>query len=363
MTLSIIAITPGGANLARRLGESLPDACLHLPERLRIADRCCYYREPLAELLPRLFARGDALCCIMSTGIVARLLAPHLRGKAVDPAVVVMDEIGEFAISLFSGHLGGANELARQLAQLSGGRAVITTATDVNGLPAWDDVARQAGLGIEPVKNIKRLNCMLLYGEKIALVDRRGRVARYFSGVPGVFAASTFSIALHAGAAGMVFVSHRLIPNIDQHPNLLLLRPRDLVVGVGCNRGTSADEIESVVLQELKRAFLSMSSVACLATITDKADEAGLNEFARRHDLSVEHHQAAALNQVQGPTPESVHVMAAVGSRGVCEPAAILSAGGGPLLVAKQKRGNVTVAIAEKSDVAEKSPIPKQPTT
>lgn len=348
MTLSIVAITPGGANLARRLGQVLPEACLHLPERLRADDRCCYFREPLVELLPRLFARGDALCCIMSTGIVARLLAPHLRGKAVDPAVVVMDEVGAFAISLFSGHLGGANQLARQLAQLSGGQAVITTATDVNGLPAWDDVARQVGLVVEPVTNIKVLNSLLLYGEKIALVDRRGRIAQYFSGVPGVFTAGTFSAALHAGAAGMVFVSHRLIPNLDQYSNLLLLRPRDLVIGIGCNRGTSAAEIEAVVLQELKRAFLSVASVACLATITDKADEVGLNEFARHYNLSVEHHQAAALNQVDSPTPESSHVMAAVGARGVCEPAAILSAEGGRLLVPKQKRGNVTVAIAEK---------------
>ncbi|WP_432821559.1 cobalt-precorrin 5A hydrolase [Trichloromonas sp.] len=348
MTLAIIAITPGGAELARRLGQALPDACLHLPERLRAEDQSAYFSEPLAELLPRLFSRGDALCCIMATGIVARLLAPHLRGKAVDPAVVVMDEAGEFAISLFSGHLGGANELACRLARISGGRPVITTATDVNGLSAWDDVARRAGLVVEPVKNIKHLNSMLLYGEKIALVDRRGRVARYFSGVPGVFAAGTFSTALHAGAAGMVFVTHRLIPHLDKHSNLLLLRPRDLVVGIGCNRGTSVDEIESVVLQELKRAFLSSASIASLATIIDKADEPGLNEFARRLDLPIEHHEAAALNQVSTPTPASAHVMAAVGARGVCEPAAILSAGGGPLLVTKQKRGNVTVAIAEK---------------
>ena len=347
MTLSIIAITPGGAALARRLGRALPEATVHLPERLRADDAGRYFSEPLAELLPRLFGRGDALVCIMAAGIVARLLAPHLRGKAVDPAVVVMDETGEFAVSLFSGHLGGANELARRLAAISGGRAVITTATDVNGLPAWDDVARQAGMAVEPIKNIKHLNSLLLYREKIALVDRRGRIARYFSGVPGVFTAGNFSAALQSPAAGMVFVTHRLIPDLDRRANLLLLRPRDLVVGIGCNRGTSAEEIEVVVGQELKRAFLSLASVARLATISDKADEAGLLEFARRHDLPVEFHTAAELNQVSVPSPASPHALAAVGARGVCEPAAILSAGGGPLLVAKQKRGNVALAIAE----------------
>jgi cobalt-precorrin 5A hydrolase len=146
----------------------------------------------------------------------------------------------------------------------------------------------------------------------------------------------------------MVFVTHRQVPNLDQLPNLLLLRPRDLVVGVGCNRGATADEIEQAVKWELDRAFLALASVACLATIADKADEAGLHEFARRHGLPVEYHDAAALNRIWAPSPPSPHALAVVGATGVCEPAAILSAGGGQLLVAKKKHGNVTVAIAAK---------------
>ncbi len=348
MKTIIIAITPGGAELARRIGQAMPEAQVYLPERVRREDGCGYFSEPLAELLPRLFSGGQALVCIMSIGIVARLLAPVLKGKDIDPAVVVLDEAGEYAIPLFSGHLGGANALARQLAGVVGGRAVITTATDVNGLPAWDEVARVNGLVVEPVANIRYLNSMLLNGEKIALVDRSDRIASCFEGIKGVFRCSTFSAAVRSGAAGQVFVTHRHIPEAEIRSDLLLLRPRDLVVGIGCNRGTSADEINEVVAAEFKRGFLSIKSIACLATIEAKSDEAGLLEFAAAMQLDIEFHSAASLNAVPAPAPDSHHALAAVGARGVCEPAAILSSGGGSLLVTKKKRGNVTFAVAEK---------------
>ncbi len=348
MELAIIAITSGGARLARRLGAEAAGIDVFLPVRYREEDGCRYFPEPVAELLPELFRKYRGLVCIMATGIVVRVLAPHLRGKQADPAVVVMDEAGRFAVSLLSGHLGGANELALELAELTGGQAVVTTATDVNGLPAWDDVARQAGLGIEPVERIRHLNTLLLEGKKIALVDRDGVVAGFFEDVPGVSLFGNFAEAMQSGSAGMVFVTHRHLPGLEKQSNLLVLRPRDLVVGIGCNRGTSVAEIEAVVTAELEKAFLCFASVACLATITDKTDEEGIHLFARRHGLSVEYHVAEDLNRVEIASEDSEHALAAVGAKGVCEPAAILSAGGGPLLVKKKKSGNVTVAVAQK---------------
>ncbi len=348
MTLAIVAITDGGADLARRLAKALPEAEVHLPERSFRGERCRYFSGPVAELLPELFGRVEGLICIMATGIVVRVLAPHLRGKEVDPAVVVVDEAGRFAISLLSGHLGGANDLARQVAGALGGQVVITTATDVNGLPAWDDLARRTDLGIEPLGHVRTLNSLLLRGEPIALVDRRRRIAGAFAGVPGVRLLPNFAAALKMNAAGRVFVTHRHIPHLERQPELLVLRPRDLVVGIGCNRGTSADEIEAVVSGELKHAFLAFTSISCLATITAKADEPGLLEFARRHDLSIEYHDPAALNAVAIPSEPSPHALEAVGAHGVCEPAALLSAGAASLLVRKKKNGNVTVAVAEK---------------
>jgi cobalt-precorrin 5A hydrolase len=264
--------------------------------------------------------------------------------------VVVLDEAGQFAVSLLAGHLGGANRLALELATASGGTPVITTATDVNGLTAWDEVARQAGMRVEPLAHIKNLNSLLLEGGRIALVDRRGRVAPFFANTPGVEVHTTFAAALQSGASGLVFVTHRHITDLDRRPNLLALRPSDLVVGIGCNRGTGADEIEAAVVGELGRAFLAFASIGRLTSIRDKADEPGLLEFAARHALPLDFYSAAELNSVFAPSPDSPHALAAVGARGVCEPAAILAAAGGPLLITKKKCGNVTVAVAEKVD-------------
>jgi len=348
MKLAIYAITDGGAVLGRRLLRSLPGAELWLPERLRAADGARYTSQGATTLLPELFTRCDGLICIMATGIVVRALAPHLRGKAVDAPVVVMDEAGRFAISLIAGHLGGANDLARRVAACTGGEAVITTATDVQGLLAWDEAARRAGLAVEPLERIKRLNSLLLQQAPVVLIDPEERIAPWFAAAPGVTVVQTVQAAHELRAAGRVHVTHRLVPNAAQDEALLLLRPRDLIVGLGCNRGTSAQEIAGAVESTLTQAGLAFAAVAGLATIVAKADEEGLLTFARQHRLPLAAHDGSALNAVTVPSPPSSHALAAVGVNGVCEPAAILSAGGGRLLVPKQKIGNVTVAVAQK---------------
>lgn len=350
MKLAIVAITSRGSQLARRLGTELPEARVFLPEKFRGGDDCDYFDKPLAIWLPNLFRETEQLICIMATGIVVRILGRELRGKDKDPAVVVMDEAGQFAISLLSGHLGGANDLARRLATVSGATAVITTATDVNKLPAWDQAARDAGLVVEPVSHLKTLNRLLLEGGKIGLVDQRRRIAGTFSAVPGVSLYENFAAATRSSADGLVFVTHRFLPHLQNQPEMLALRPRDLVIGIGCNRNTSAEEIEAAVRNKLKQSFLAFGSIACLASIDAKQDEAGLLEFAQRHKLPIEFHSAEALNRVEIPSPISLHAQKAVGAKGVCEPAALLSSNMGEMLIRKQKVGNLTIAVAEITD-------------
>ncbi|ORJ60280.1 cobalt-precorrin 5A hydrolase [Geothermobacter hydrogeniphilus] len=347
MTLAIIAITPGGAALARRLQEEAEGAELWLPEKLRSEEPASYFDRPLSVLMPELFARVDGLVCIMAAGIVVRLLAPQLRGKQHDPAVVVVDEAGRFAISLLSGHLGGANELAREVADILGGQAVITTATDVNHLPAWDTVARRLDLKVEPVERLKLLNGLLLQAGRIVLADPQRLVSDAFVAVPGVEVTRSFAAALQSRAEGLVFVTSRHLPHLDRRKNLLVLRPRCYAVGVGCNRGTDADEIETAVRDEMEKAFLSPGSISCLASIDAKQDEGGLLDAAARFGVSLKFFSKEQLNVVAVPSKPSEYALQAVGAGGVCEPAAILAAKGGRLLVKKKKNGNVTVAVAE----------------
>lgn len=347
MKLAVIAITPRGAELARDLVSRLNDASLFLPEKYRRDDGGTYFAAAAAEVLPQLFARFEGVVCIMATGVVVRLLAPHLQGKEQDAAVVVVDEAGRFAISLLSGHLGGANQLAEEVADRLGGQAVVTTATDVNALPAWDEMARRAGLSVEPIAHIKSLNSLLLTGEPIALVDLQRRIADHYREVPGVLCFDSYLEAEEAGIDARVYVTHRQVPDWQQRPHLLLLRPKDLVVGIGCNRGTSVDEIDAAVTAVLERALLAPLSLMGVASIEDKQDEPGLLAFAERRGLPVRFFSADQLNHVEVPSPPSVHAIQAVGAKGVCEPAALLAVHPGRLLVRKQKSGNVTVAIAE----------------
>jgi cobalt-precorrin 5A hydrolase len=349
MNFAIVAITEKGAELARRLAGAFPQATLHLPQTLGVDEGADGFAEPVTKLLPQLFERRQGLVCIMAAGIVVRTLASCLKGKDSDPAVVVMDEAGQFAVSLLSGHLGGANDLARVVARAVGGRAVITTATDVQGLPAWDDIARREGLGVEPEKNIRRLNGLLLRGQEITLVDRQGLVARHFSGIPGVKGVATFAEAIRSHGAGKVFVTNRFFPQLEDREDFLVLRPRNLVVGIGCNRGTPWEEIEEAVTGALQHSFLSLKSVGALATVREMADEKGLSLFAGKYRLPIEYHTAEALNAVLVSTESSAPAQAAAGAKGVCEPAALLSAGrGATLLVKKRILGNMTVAVAER---------------
>lgn len=349
MKIAIIAITGNGARLGCRLRDALPGSVLYLSPKW--ADACTGPNTPfpgcLKELVVHLWRTFDGLVFIMATGIVVRMVASLLEGKDKDPAVVVMDDGGRFAVSLLSGHLGGANELAASCADTAGAIAVITTATDANGLPSFDMLAKEQGWAIDDLSRVKTLNALLLEKGRIAVVDPTGQVEQHFCGRGNLTFHLDFTAAMRSGARGFLFVTNRSIPPQLQDPGLLVLRPRNLVLGIGCNSGTGAEEIEEVVLLNLKRQFLSIRSVKCVATATAKRSEPGLSDFAKKYSLPVIYYESDGLNAVPSPSPASPYAMEAIGATGVAEPAALLASGGGRLLLKKVKSGNVTLAIAE----------------
>jgi cobalt-precorrin 5A hydrolase len=349
MRIAIIAITANGARLGARLAEGLSDAVLCIPPKLADHIQCpnIIFTECLKDLMGKLWRTVEGLICIMASGIVVRMIAPLLEGKDKDPAVVVMDDAGKFAVSLLSGHLGGANQLAERCAMLTGGTPVITTATDVNGLPSFDMLAREMGWIIDDLSRVKILNSLLLEDAEIAVVDPTGQVEQYCGGQGRLTFHPDFQTALRSSAKGFLFVTNRRLPPQVQSPRLLVLHPRNLVLGIGCNSGTDAEEIEEVVLSNLKRLFLSIKSVRSIATASAKRNEQGLLALAEKYTLPVEFYESAELNSVRTPTPPSQHAMNAIGAAGVAEPAALLASGNGKLILKKMKSGNVTLAVAE----------------
>lgn len=349
MRIAIIAITRNGARLGTRLVNGFADSKLFVLRKYsgQAGKGAIPFDMELRQLVTDLWPDCEGFVFIMATGIVVRLIAPHLEGKETDPAVVVMDDAGKFAISLLSGHLGGANELACKCAFLTGSREVITTATDANGLPSFDMLAKEEGWVIEDISRVKDLNALLLDNGEIAVVDPTGRVRPFFHGTGNLTFHETYVDAFESSARGYLFITNRHLPPQAQSSELLLLRPRNLVLGIGCNSGTSAEEVEEVVNASMKRMFLSIKSVRCIATASAKRNEKGLLAFAAKNEIPVEFYESDELNNVAVPSPPSQHAMEAIGATGVAEPAAILASGKGRLLLKKVKSGNVTLAIAE----------------
>lgn len=338
--IRVVALTPQGAALARRLCRDLAGAHCWLPSSQAVGGGENIF-PALSQVFQEAFARGENLVCIMAAGIVVRSLAPYLKGKALDPAVVVVDEAGKFAVSLLSGHLGGANDLARQVARILGAIPVITTASEVQGLPALDLLAAQLGLAIENLPEVRGVQMALLKGQAVRVVDPEGYLAELAGKFPGLFQWETnLDTALtQAGPTVYVGFGQRLWP-----PGWLRLRPQNLVAGVGCHRGTSSQEIIDFLQDTFQKEGLSLLSLKALATIEAKKAEPGLQEAARRLGVKLIWFTAAELENISVPHP-SRQVARHLGVKSVSE-AAALKAGGRELLVPKRKGRNLTLAVA-----------------
>ncbi len=332
---AIIYITGDGLRLAERLKSLVPKA-----EIARYDPG----------LVPALWADHTALIFIMASGIVVRTIAPLLKDKKTDPAVVVLDEAGRFAVSLAGGHLGGANELAREIARFLGGEAVITTASDVNGLPSLDLWARDHDLIIENWNDLPQVGTRY--------VNNGG--LRIYSDIPFIFPDEFLKVAdprfadaiitnrrdVYAGSPRCTITGEGCSTGACRVKGQVYLRPVNLAVGIGCNSGTSGNEIEAAVQGTLEEHNLVFSSVRSLATISIKANEPGLKLFAEKFGFPLLSFSPEELNRIEGIERSDI-VFRATGAHAVAEPAALLAAGTEKLIVPKQKKGNVTVAAAE----------------
>lgn len=336
---AIWALTPNGARLARIIAEEMPGITLFLSDKLKATIDGAIRFARLKDEVHRQFARFPRHIFIMATGIVVRSIADHLAHKTTDPAVVVCDEAGQFAISLVSGHIGGANALARETARATGGLPVITTATDVNRVPAIDVIAVENQLTIENPDAIKNVNMALLTGNPIFIHDPFGKVAPR---LPEGQIIPTAVNAFWQNDAG-IFVDYL---RLDLPPHVLVLRPGSLVAGMGCNRGTDAAEMRDLLVETFRTHNLAISSLRALATVDLKADEPGLLALAASLNLKITIFNRNRLSRVeQVPTPSTV-VEKHIGVKSVCEAAALLATHRGRLIVPKQKTANVTVAVA-----------------
>ncbi|MBS3948013.1 MAG: cobalt-precorrin 5A hydrolase [Dethiobacter sp.] len=342
MNGAVLALTPRGRVLALLVGK-LTGFTVYLPSKLLEPGDAAEPFDALREALAETFARHRQLVLVMATGIAVRLLAPLLEDKRRDPAVVVLDEAGQHAISLLSGHFGGANDLARSLGEKIGAVPVITTATDVNGLLAIDVLAKLLGLMPEPFALVKEYNAAQLRGETVAVFAKGWPPLCKEGAGLSFLPADSYASQCDRYAWRAVVTDLACWPGGDGD---LHLRPASLYVGLGCRRGTAAAQVLATIKQALARHNLACASLAALATIEAKRAEPGLLQAAAELKLPLLFFSAAELGGLTRPYEQSPFVYQTMGVGGVCEPAAILAASGGEVLVKKEKMEGVTVAVA-----------------
>lgn len=338
--LAVWVITPKGRDLGVRLKNAVSGSALFISNTISKGvdpEKEIFGFDTLGLEIKKQFNRYPGHVFIFSTGIAVRLIAPLLKSKMTDPAVVVVDDNGTHAVSLISGHIGGANALAKKVAVILHARPVITTATDTNGLPAIDVIAKEKKLYIETPRNIKRINMAFLTGEPLDLYDPLGLIEKELQGISVVKGSS------QAPSLEKIYCSHE-IGSVSRET--MVLRPPVLSVGIGCNRGTGVEDIYDFLTQVFKEGDLSMHSIKGLSSIDLKKNEPGLLSLAEKMNLPLDFHTREVLNSVTSIETPSSMVEKHVGVKSVSEASAILSAVHGRLLISKKKNKDVTLAVA-----------------
>lgn len=333
--LFILPVTEAGFKLGRMIKKAFSGARLFTPLELKDGGLKKAAKEAWRTRAPLLF--------ISASGIAVRTIAPFIKDKATDPAVVFMDEAGRFVVSLLSGHLGCANSLAKEIARLIGATPVVSTATDLKGLPCIEDIAKGFSFAIEDTRGIKRVNSEILKGGSVTVVDGDGsRLAALKAAFKeGPFVFRKTAPRAKKGVVVLITSSIKTSPGAS-----LVLRPRELSVGIGCRRGVARKEIKEAVEKAFKEAGLSTASIAKVATIDIKRGEKGLIGFARSLGLEIEFFRAEKLEGKMKGLKSSRFVLETTGTGGVAEPSALISSGGKTLCIRKKKTGRVTVAAA-----------------
>lgn len=345
MNAIIFSFTRNGARISLQLQKYL-DSCgfktgIFTTRRYRDVDPALREISPsLQEMCKEAFSRCRLLIFIGATGIAIRSIAPYIRSKTRDPAVLSIDEQGKFVIPLLSGHIGGANSLATGIAAVLKAVPVITTATDVNELFAVDEWAARHNMSIFNMDAAKTFASYLVDCKKVGVK----------SDFPIKGALPKGLVLAEEGPVGMAI---SLRKTVQPFVETVVLRPRILHLGIGCRRGTPMDKIEEMVIQELKKLKVTLSVVKGIASIDVKKDEQGLLAFADVSVLPVRFYSSAELNAVEGDFTPSAFVAQTVGVDNVCERAAVLDSGGGRLLLRKTARNGVTLAIAAEDFVVD----------
>jgi cobalt-precorrin 5A hydrolase len=350
---AIVAITKHGVEMSRRLHKVFSQSDLYYMSKFEKGDEDVLHIQlfsgSVRMLLPTLFQQYKGLIIIISLGAVVRMIAPILKDKKTDPAVVVIDDRGENVISVLSGHLGGANELTKEVAAALNARAIITTASDVQKTIPVDLFGSHFGWVWDSAEKLTPVSASVVNEEHVAIVQESGEPDwwLYDTSLPEhIIIYPSIKEALQAKPKAALIVTHRLLEKEEEAilENGIVFRPKTVAIGMGCNRGTSAEEIEEVITGTLAELNISIKSVKALCTIDLKKDESGLLQVVEKYGWEFVYYPPEKLNRATIEAPSDT-VFKYTGAYGVSEPAARIYTGAKQLELVKKKSGNVTISV------------------
>ncbi len=350
---AIVAITKHGVELSRRLHKVFANSDLYYMSKFEKGDEAGksiqLFAGSVRMLLPALFQQYKGIILIISLGAVVRMIAPILKDKKTDPGVVVIDDRGENVISVLSGHLGGANELTREVAAALDARAIITTASDVQKTIPVDLFGSRFGWVWDSAEKLTPVSASVVNEEHVAIIQESGERDWWLYDTPipeHIVMYPSIQEALLAKPKAALIVTHRLLDKEEEAilENGIVFRPKTVAIGMGCNRGTSAAEIEAVILDTLAELQISVKSVKALCTIDLKKDEVGLLEVVAKYGWEFVYYPPVTLNTATIEAPSHT-VYKYTGAYGVSEPAVRLYTGAQQLELVKKKSGNVTISV------------------
>lgn len=337
MKLSIICFSLTGLHTAERLKTGFEKQ----GHEVLLAKKSKYLEDSVAESVGKWagdrFPLDDGILFVGACGIAVRSIAPYVASKKSDPAVLVIDECGNFVISLLSGHLGGANELALLSAQILGAQPVVTTATDLHSRFAVDVFAKKNGCDIRNMKAAKEVSAALLAGKKVGFYSEfpwKGKLPE--------------GLVLCGARSGQPEIGIAVTIHKSCKPFLSTVQviPRILTLGMGCRKNKELEAIEKAADRCMEEADVFLQAVEQLASISLKKNEPGLLVYAEKNKIPFRTWDSEELMEVQGDFTPSSFVKKITGVENVCERSAVLGAADGTLIKRKSGGDGVTTALA-----------------
>lgn len=333
MMIYLIAFTDRGAALCAELTKELNSSGFEAEGFSKCENEgLTLFSGSLKEFCEKAFLKSRAIIFIGATGIAVRGIAPFVTTKDKDPAVIVVDEFGQYVIPILSGHIGKANELSVKVAEILKATPVITTSTDLNGKFSVDVWAGKNDMYVENIENIKHVSSAILKGEQVGFECDYEVDGKF----PGFLTGEQTKVGIH--------ISKGKSKSLFSKP--LILRPKEYYIGIGCKKGTKKEDLEEFVLDTLDRHEICCRLVNAVATIDIKEKEVAIIEFCKKHSYGLKTYTSDELSKVEGDFSASEFVKSIVGVDNVCERAAVLASGNGKLIIHKKSENGMTVAIA-----------------